>query len=258
VEPRLEESTLKTLRGNLASLRLEVGRAAERAGRPQGVVAVVAVTKYVGPRVVRGLHALGLRDFGESTPQRLETMVEALADLTDARWHLVGHLQRNKVRRVLRHSRCVHSLDSERLLEEIAAQASRRGLPVPDLYVEINAGGEAQKTGLPPGRVRDLLRAARRLEASSGLAAPAGVAGRLPIIGLMAVAPLSENPEDSRPCFRRLRELRDELVGEGFLDAGAGLSMGMSGDFQVAVEEGATAIRVGSILFRGLQGLAEG
>lgn len=246
---------LAAIESNLIRVREKIAAAAERTGRSPGDVTMLAITKSVGPAEVRASHALGLRDFGESTVQGLSSKLEALADLPDARWHLVGHLQSNKVPRAIALARSIHSIDSERLLREILAQASRRGLPVPELYVEVNVAEEPRKTGLGQTDLRPLLRLARELALppGGGMASPAtGVP--LPIAGLMAMAPLSHSAEAARACFRSLRELLDGCVREGLLPAGAGLSMGMSGDFVVAVEEGATVVRVGSALFEGIDG----
>src|SRR5262249_53160098 len=178
---------------------------------------------------------------------------EALPDREDLRWHLVGHLQRNKARRGLESCRSIHSLDSERLarkLEEELMRVDPSGAPPErlSLYVEVNISGEASKAGLRPEEAPAFLEMLRQFP---------GVSGR--VIGLMTIAPESPDPEAARPPFRRLRERRDALVAQGLLPppegtrpGGAGLSMGMSGDFEVAVEEGATVVRVGTRLFQGL------
>ena len=198
---------------------------------------LVAVTKYAGIEHVRVLHDLGVRDFGESTVQGCRAKAEALSGLGGIRWHLIGHLQRNKAARALSLCHAIHSLDSERLVREIAAQAARRSLPVPELYVELNLEESGERTGLSESELEPLLEYLR----SEPALAPR-------VRGLMTMAAHAESPEAARPCFRRLRELRDAAVGRGLL-VGGGLSMGMSNDFEVAVEEGATVIRVGSMLF---------
>ncbi len=228
------------IRAHLDRCRLAIAEAAKRAGRNPATVALLAVTKYVGPDAVRVLHDLGLRDFGESTVQGIDTKIEALGDLEGLRWHLIGHLQRNKVARALQLARAIHSVDSARLVEEISAQSARRSLPVPKLFVEVNLTGEGQKTGLPEHDLADLL---RRIRSDPRLSPRLG--------GLMAMAPHSDDPEAARPTFRRLRELRDQMRAQSLLEAD-GLSMGMSGDFEVAIEEGATIVRVGSTLFENL------
>jgi pyridoxal phosphate enzyme (YggS family) len=222
---------------NLERYRLAVRAAADRARRDPDGVSLLAVTKYAGPEHIRILHELGLRDFGESRVQRGVVLRRDLADLGGVRWHLIGHLQRNKVRRALETFHSLHSLDSMRLAEALVAEA--RGHPLPALWVEVNVAREGAKTGLAEEELDDVLSFLRR----SGVSAA----------GLMAMAPRGREPEDSRPSFRRLRELRDERVAAGLLLPGAGLSMGMSEDYPVAVEEGATVVRVGSSLLEGLE-----
>ena len=239
---------IEIFRANISRVRGRMARAARKAGRSPEAACLLAVTKYVSADVVRDLYALGLRDFAENTVQRLAAKAGELSDLADIRWYMIGHLQRNKVSRSLRLVRGIHSVDSPRLLKEIAAQAGRQKLALPELYIEINVSEEPQKTGLPPGELFDLLRLAQ------GLRCPRGGAADSAMAGLMTMAPYGEHAEDSRPYFRRLRQMRDECVAAGLLSPGAGLSMGMSADFTVAIEEGATVIRVGSTLFEELDG----
>lgn len=249
-EPEKEPSSaaLEQLRANLSTCRRATENAAKRAGRDPAGISLIAVTKYVEPPVIRLLHQAGIRDFGESTVQGGDARSQELSDLEGARWHLVGHLQRNKVPRALQVFKSIHSVDSLRLIHELRSQAEKRHLPLPELYLEVNISGEPQKTGLPEAEVRNFLAVLKKDERpsmSGTLAAPI-------VAGLMGMAPHGESPEESRPCFRRLRELRDALLGEGLLPRAAGLSMGMSGDFTTAVEEGATVLRIGSLLFEGL------
>lgn len=242
------------LGANLDRVRARIEASALKAGRDPATITLVAVTKYVGPEIVKYLYELGLRDFGESTVQELSSKASALGPLEGLRWHLLGHLQRNKVAKALRFARSIHSLDSERLLEEIVSQASRRGLSIPELWVEVNVSREPQKTGLAPESLRRLLETARSLllpSSGAGSGTPESLRPA-PLAGLMTLAPYSADPEAARPYFRLLRELRDASVAEGLLPPEAGLSMGMSGDFEVAIEEGATAVRIGSALFEGV------
>ncbi|MBI4607361.1 MAG: YggS family pyridoxal phosphate-dependent enzyme [Planctomycetes bacterium] len=232
------EPAIACVERNLAGLRDRLAAAAGRAGRRAEDVALVAVTKYVGSGPVRLLHGLGLRDFGESTVQGLQAKREELRDLEGARWHMIGHLQRNKVPRALELAASIHSVDSVRLAHEISVQARRRGLAAPGLYVEVNWAREPRKSGLPPESVPEVLEVL--------------LAEGLPVLGLMAMAPHAGDPEASRSIFRGVRALRDDLAARELLPPGAGLSMGMSADFAVAIEEGATVIRVGSSLFEGL------
>jgi hypothetical protein len=240
----LPPDALRVLEANLSRLRERIGAAAQRVGRDPGQIAILPATKYVGAEVHRLLHRTGLHDFAENTVQAVEAKRRALVDLEDVRWHLIGHLQRNKTARALKLVSTIHSLDSVRLAREIGAQVRARGLPVPGVYVEVNISEERQKTGLPPGELRQLLGVLRQDDILPDW--------QRDLRGLMAMAPYSEDPEAARPYFRKLRELRDALLRDGLLPQGAGLSMGMSADFPVAVEEGATVVRIGSALFEGL------
>lgn len=238
-----DSDSFQILGENLEAVRDEIRRACERCGRAEGEVALLPVTKYVDSDAVRQLYRAGIRDVGESTLQETRRKLLTLAELPDLRWHLVGHLQRNKVKRALDCFVSIHSLDSLRLAEAIDRGLASSGAPAarPRLFVEINVGGEASKGGFAAG---ELLAALEALREKTSLGDD--------LAGLMAVVPRGDRAEDSRAYFRRLRALRDEAVGAGLLPGGAGLSMGMSGDFAVAVEEGATVVRVGSRLFRGI------
>jgi PLP dependent protein len=218
----------------LAAVRGRIANACRRAGREPGGVTLVAVTKTVSPEVAAVVLELGVRDLGESRPQELWKKAAAVAG---ARWHLCGHLQRNKIDRTIPLVSLVHSVDSERVLEALAAFGAKRGTPVPVL-LEVNCSREAAKGGFSPEAVPAL---------GDKLAALPGVEVR----GLMTMAAYSDNPKDARPAFAELRRIRDDLrVRTGLLLPE--LSMGMSGDFEVGVEEGATLVRVGTTLFEGL------
>ncbi len=221
---------------NLVGIRERMAAAAARAGRQASEVSLVAVTKFASTADIRALAAAGWADFGESRPQQLWQRAEELADLP-VRWHLIGHLQRNKVRRTLPLVAMVHSVDGLRLAECMDAEmpaAAVRPLPV---LLEVNTSGEAAKDGLPLSEVERLL---------------ASVAGfrNLAVRGLMCMAALEGGLAAAHRDFAALRELRDRLrnhcPAEVKLDE---LSMGMSGDFEAAIEEGATIVRVGSALF---------
>lgn len=232
----------------LKAVTARIHAACQRAGRPASEVRLVAVTKYAQPAWIRALLELGVADLGENRPQQLaqrrEEFAGAPAALDDAadgpRWHMIGHLQRNKIKLFLRHSRILHSLDSLRLAEELAAQARDAG-PV-DVLIEVNVSGEASKGGVTPAEAPRLAEAVAKLTP-------------LRLRGLMTMAPLSDDPQSARPVFARLRELRDTLRRAGAAGPDCHhLSMGMSNDFDVAIEEGATLIRVGSALFEGVDG----
>jgi len=221
----------------LAALRERIHRAAERAGRDAGGVTLVGVSKTRPADDVRAAFDAGLRDFGENRVQEAEEKIDALADLRrdGLRWHLIGHLQKNKVRRAAALFDRVHSLDGvalARRLDAAAADAPVRPLPV---LLQVDLAGEKTKHGLAEAELEPALGAIRGL---AGLRAE----------GLMLLPPFEEDPEKVRPWFARLRRLADALAGRGLL-AERGLSMGMSHDFEVAVEEGATCVRVGTALF---------
>jgi len=220
---------------NYATVRDRIGKAADRSGRSFKDVRLVAVTKTVGVEAVRALYDLGQRDFGENRVADAEPKLEAFAG-TDVRWHMIGHLQRNKVKKVLGRYELIHSVDSVRLLREIEKGATARDLNV-EVLIELNVAGEEQKWGITPSELDEILKEFAQLE-------------RVTATGLMMMAPLVEDAEQTRPLFRRLRELRDENADRYPRAPLAELSMGMTQDFEVAVEEGATMVRIGSALFR--------
>jgi PLP dependent protein len=225
---------VRDVAGALARVRQRIHAAALRAGRDPGHVTLVAVSKGAdADRVLRAVEA-GQRDFGENRVAEALAKQEALrARGTDGlRWHFVGRLQRNKVRRILGAVEVIHSVDRLELAQEIARRAAH---PV-DVLVEVNTSGEDAKAGVAPERLTDLVTAM--------LALP-----ELRLRGLMTMAPRVPQPEDARPCFRRLAGLQRELHMQ-FPDAGIrDLSMGMSQDYEIAVEEGATLVRVGTAIF---------
>ena len=218
----------------VAVVRERIARAAARAGRRPQDVTLVAVSKTHPPQAVREAFAAGLRDFGENRLQEAEAKIAVLDDLRAGglRWHLVGHLQSNKAKKARQLFDCIHSLDDAELGGKLAGAAGGRSLAV---LVQVDLGREATKFGAPEGRLFDLLAA---LKAQGGLR----------VTGLMTLPPFAEDPEAVRPLFRRLRELRDLATGRGLL-AGSELSMGMSHDLDVAIEEGATMVRVGTAIF---------
>ena len=209
----------------MADVLARIAAACVRAGRSPSDVTLIAVTKGVLPAVIREAIAVGVRDFGENRVQEAQTKRAALADLSDTRWHMIGHLQTNKVKAALGLFDTIHSVDSIHLAEEISGRAPA---PVP-VFLEVNLAGEPSKTGL----------------ALAGLPAAHETISRLPNIdlrGLMTVAPVAVSPETVRPIFRRLAaEARALNLRE--------LSMGMSDDFEVAIEEGATHVRLGRAIF---------
>jgi PLP dependent protein len=220
----------------VAAVRERIARAAERASRPPAEVRLVAISKTHPPAAVRAAFAAGVRDFGENRVQEAEPKIAATADLRGAglRWHLVGHLQSNKARRAAALFEVVQSLDSLDLAARLARSGAEAGHPVRAL-VQVDLAGEETKFGLPEAELLPALEALR------------GTAG-LRIEGLMLLPPFFEDPERARPYFRRLRSLHDRAQAAGLLE-GRELSMGMSHDFEAAVEEGATIVRVGTAIF---------
>jgi pyridoxal phosphate enzyme (YggS family) len=226
-----------TLADRLAAVEERLRAACARAGRQRREVTLVAVTKTVSPEVAAALHGLGVPDLAENRPQELWHKAAILP--ASVHWHLIGHLQRNKVERTLPLVRLIHSVDSPRLLQAIDADAGRRGVTA-DVLLEVHASGEASKGGFPPGDV-------------PGLAPKLTALCHTHVRGVMAMAAYEEDPQKTRPTFSGLRELRDRLQKEvGTAHSLSELSMGMTNDFEVAVEEGATLVRLGTVLFEGL------
>lgn len=223
------------LAANLEAVRQRIADAARRSGRSGDGVKLVAVTKYVPVDVIQSLVELGCRDLGESRPQALWEKAEVFSG-QPTEWHMIGHLQRNKVERTVPLVSLVHSGDSLRLLQAIDATAATIGRRVPVL-LEINVSGDATKHGFAPPDVESQLPAIAKL-------------AQLEVRGLMGMASREGDLDQARREFARLRELRDRLqvVAPPEIKL-AELSMGMSGDFEVAIEEGATIVRVGSALF---------
>ena len=228
-------SAFPHLQDNLTAVRGRLDRAARAAGRDPSSIRLVAISKTFPPEAVRTAAAAGQLDFGENRVQEALPKIEAVADPALS-WHLVGHLQSNKVRRAVTAFTWIHSVDSLSLLRQLDTAAAARGVS-PKLLIQVDLAGESTKFGLPEPQVADVVRAAGDLQAAR-------------LVGLMLLPPYAENPEDARPWFRRLRQLRDRLAADGIPPGRlAELSMGMSHDFHVAVEEGATIVRVGTAIF---------
>ena len=215
-----------TIAERLVAVRANVAAACERAGRDPSEVTIVGVTKTHPVEVAAAALDAGLEDLGENRAQEFVPKAEAAATLgLRPRWHFIGHLQRNKVRQVLPHTAVLHSLDSVRLAHEIDR---REEVPIP-CYLETNVAGEHTKTGIAPAELDELLREVAQCS-------------KVEVAGLMAVAPQVPDPEQVRPVFRELREL---AAAHGL----SGLSMGMTEDYAVAIEEGATLVRIGRAIF---------
>jgi pyridoxal phosphate enzyme (YggS family) len=227
-----------SISANISSVQERIAAAALRAGRNRDDVILMAVSKTQPPERIYEAYGAGLRAFGENRVQEFAGKVEALRDLNAAEWHMIGHLQTNKAAKTAELFRAVDSVDSLKLAEKLDAAARTLGRKL-DVLIEINVGGEAAKTGVASDSpaLDELLIAAPRLEA-------------LVFRGLMTVPPFSDDPQGARPYFRKLRELRNRIAARKLpairMDQ---LSMGMSHDFEVAIEEGSTGVRVGTAIF---------
>lgn len=223
---------------NIAQVRQRIADAANRAGRRPEEIVLMAVTKTHAADRIREAYAGGLRVFGENRVQEFAAKTSALRDLNEAEWHMIGHLQTNKTGKATELFGAVDSLDSVKLAEKLDAAARSLGKKLAVL-IEVNVGGESAKSGVAADSrdLEELLTAAPRFEA-------------LEFRGLMTVPPYSDDAEDARPFFRTLRELRGQIAGRKLPQIGMDvLSMGMSHDFEVAIEEGSTCVRVGTAIF---------
>jgi PLP dependent protein len=223
---------------NVARVREQIEAAARRAGRGSEDVALMAVSKTFPAELIRAAYDAGLRLFGENRVQEFAGKVDSLRDLHDAEWHLIGHLQTNKSAKAVELFAVVDSVDSLRLAQKLNTSAQQFGKKL-EVLIEINVGGETAKSGVTAGssELEELLFAARALE-------------HLEFRGLMTVPPFTEDPQEARPYFRKLRQLRDQVAALGLPSVDMRkLSMGMSHDFEVAIEEGSTCVRVGTAIF---------
>lgn len=218
---------------NYLSVERRVQEACRRSGRDRSEVTLIAVSKTKPVEMIRELMEIGVQDFGENKVQELCAKTEEIRE--PLRWHLIGHLQRNKVKYLMdRPVALIHSVDSLRLAQEIEKEADKHGKTIPVL-IEINIGQEESKSGTTPEEAPELARQILQLP-------------HLQLRGLMAIAPYTEKPETNRPYFRQMRELLQQL--QAFCPPECReLSMGMTGDFEVAIEEGATLVRVGTAIF---------
>jgi pyridoxal phosphate enzyme (YggS family) len=233
----------------LERIEENIAGACARADRDAGEVKMVVVTKTVPPVSVKEVIELGYTELGENRVQRLKQLAGEVAELLGeangevggpkkVHWHMIGHLQRNKVRQVLKVSSIIHSVDTLRLAEEINTTGGKLGIK-PDILLQVNCSGEPQKYGAPVGAATHLAEQFVSME-------------NLRLVGLMTMAPLTKDKDVVRACFVRAKELFEEIKGEGLVgSAFSQLSMGMSQDYEIAVEEGATILRVGSAIFAG-------
>jgi pyridoxal phosphate enzyme (YggS family) len=224
---------------NLAAVLRRMDAAAVRSGRPAGAASLVAVTKKCPAEGIRPLVACGAHDLGENYPQELWMKAALLADLRETiRWHLIGHLQSNKVKKTLPLVRMIHSVDSLKLLRLLDQAAISLDKP-PAVCLQVNTSGEESKHGWTEDQI------VRDADSIAGCRS-------IPVVGLMTMAALTSTPDEARISFRRLRALGENLRERTGLPLPE-LSMGMSGDFETAIEEGATLVRVGSALFEGVE-----
>src|ERR1700692_4300191 len=224
-----------SITSNIASIHERITAAARRAGRNSEDITLMAVSKTQPPEKIREAYKAGLKIFGENRVQEFSTKIDAVRDLYDAEWHMIGHLQTNKATKTAELFRAVDSVDSLKLAGKLDAAARTLDKKL-DVLIEINVGGEAAKSGVAPHspQLEDMLMAAPRLEA-------------LAFLGLMTVPPFTEDPQAARRYFRKLRELRDAIAARNLLALAMNqLSMGMSHDFEVAIEEGSNCVRVGT------------
>lgn len=220
-----------SVRENLKRVREGIAEAALRSGRRPEEVKLIGATKGVPPeRILEAVEA-GLDTIGENYVQEAQRKYEVIGDRV--KWHMIGRLQSNKAKHAVRLFEVIHSLSSLKLAQELQKRAQKEGRRI-RVLVQVNLSGEETKAGVSPEGLPELIRAAVGMP-------------NLEVLGLMTMPPYSEDPEDSRPFFRRLRELRDRLAEGGIILPE--LSMGMSNDYQVAVEEGATMVRIGTAIF---------
>jgi len=223
---------------NVAEVRKRIAGAAERVGRAPEEIVLMAVSKTFPSQSIREAYTAGLRVFGENRVQEFARKADAMCDLVDVNWHLIGHLQTNKAAKAAESFDAVDSVDSVRLADKLNMSANNANKTL-SILIEINVGGEASKSGMVIGsdELEEILQSAPRW-------------ANLRLRGLMTVPPYSEDPEGSRPYFRQFRQIRDSIANRKLPEVEMQvLSMGMSHDFEVAIEEGATCVRVGTAIF---------
>jgi pyridoxal phosphate enzyme (YggS family) len=224
-----------TIADRLAAIRARIHAAARTAGRDPSSIHLIAVSKTFPIEAVLAAYDAGQRDFGENRVQEGLQKIERSTDLS-IRWHLIGHLQTNKARKAVPAFAMIQSVDTVELLQRLDRAAEETG-HAPELLIQVDLGREATKHGVPPAEVPRLFEAAAACRAAR-------------VVGLMTLPPVPDTPEDARPWFRQMRDLRDEWQAAGVpAPMLRELSMGMSGDFEVAIQEGATLVRVGTAIF---------
>jgi pyridoxal phosphate enzyme (YggS family) len=231
----------EVLQTRIHEVRRRITAALQKSGRAPESVTLVAVSKTHPAATVRAAIDLGLTDFGENRVQEAEQKIAAVGSAT-ARWHLIGHLQANKARRAVSVFDLIHSLDSISLAQRLERACIESGREELQVLIQVDLAGEATKSGIAAAEVPELAKVVSDCS-------------RLKLLGLMTLPPFFDDPESARPFFRRLKDLRDDLQAGGFFGGTAGeLSMGMTHDFEVAIEEGATMLRVGTAIFGAREG----
>lgn len=226
---------MKTLENKLSDIKRKIELACEKSGRNSSKVKLVAVTKTVDESIINESIELGVENVAENRVQEIVRKYPQIS--SGVKWHMIGHLQRNKVRQIIDKVDLIHSLDSVRLAQEINFRANNIG-KVAEALIQINIGGENQKTGLDIEELEALLEYVEKCE-------------NLKVVGLMAIMPFIENPELVRPYFVQMKKIFDDLKQKDFVNIEMReLSMGMSHDFEVAIEEGATIVRIGSAIYK--------
>lgn len=219
---------------NLKIVEANIIKACERAGRKREEVTLIAVSKTKPKEAVEEVYSCGIRDFGENKVQEISDKSAALP--MDIRWHLIGHLQRNKVKYIINNVSLIHSVDSLRLAEQISLEAEKAGCEA-DILIQVNVSEEDTKFGISAQETEDIIRKISVLK-------------KVHIKGLMTIAPYTENSEENRIFFRKLKQLSVDIAGKNIDNVSMNIiSMGMTGDYETAIEEGATLIRVGTGIF---------
>lgn len=225
---------MEDFKKNLEIIEDNICKACKKAGRERSEVTLIAVSKTKPLEDLQAVYDLNIRDFGENKVQELTGKIEAMPD--DIKWHMIGHLQRNKVKYIVDKVELIHSVDSLRLAEEISKQAIKKNVNV-NILVEINIGDEESKFGISADEVKVLVRDIAKLD-------------NIKVQGLMCVAPYVVDSEENRAFFHKIKDLSVDIMKENIDNVSMNvLSMGMSNDYQVAIEEGATMVRIGSNLF---------
>lgn len=225
---------MEDFKKNLEVIEENICNACKKAGRSRDEVTLIAVSKTKPVEDLQAVYDLNIRDFGENKVQELRDKIEVMPN--DMKWHMIGHLQRNKVKYIIGKVELIHSVDSLRLAEEISKQAKKNNVNA-DILIEVNIGDEESKFGISTDEVIELVKDIAKLE-------------NISIKGLMCVAPYVVDSEENRPLFHKIKDLSVDIMSENIDNVSMSiLSMGMSNDYQVAIEEGATMVRIGSNLF---------